>query len=341
MKRDSFLRRVAIFITIVLVGSALLLPAYAQVKPKATQNPLVKFEPTKGEKELKFAFVTIFTGAAFWIPAIQGMKDAAMMLGVDAIHAGIPGADFTEYINVLENLLETGIDGVSVFVPMPEILDKTIEKYLKRGIPIMVNNTGPETAEKYGLAFVGEDNYDAGLVWGKKILELLGPNPAGKRIALLTETPGQTSLESRIKGAKEILVPEGVIVDYVDTTRDRGDAYGIIESYYLANPDCVGLFSCDTTGGPVACVFIEKNNLIGKVYSGGFDLGPEVNEGILNGSSMFTIDQYPYLQGFLSIMDLYLWVTLGLKPLDANTGGHLVTKKEIPAVKELVKLGYR
>ncbi|MEA1964845.1 MAG: substrate-binding domain-containing protein [Candidatus Aerophobetes bacterium] len=341
MKRDSFLRRMAIFIIMILVGSALLLPVYAEVKPRATQNPLVKFEPTKGEKELKFAVVTVFTGAAYWVPVKQGMKDAAMMLGVDAIHTGDPGFDLTAYINVLENLLETGIDGVSVFVPMPECLDRIIEKYLERGIPIMVNSTGPETAEKYGLGYVGQDNYDAGLVWGKKILELLQPDPAGKRIVFLTESPGQTSLESRIKGAREILIPEGVICDYIDTTRDRGDAYGIIESYYLANPDCLGLFSCDTTGSPVACKFIEKNNLIGKLYSGGFDLVPEVIEGIIKGSSTFTIEQYPYLQGFLPIMDLYLWVTLGLEPLDANTGGHLVTKENVLPVKELVELGYR
>jgi len=341
MKRDGFLRKVAIFITMVLAGSVLLMPAYAQVKPRVTQNPLVKFEPTKGEKKLEFAIVTVSTAVTYWVPVKQGMKDAAMMLGVDAIHTGPSGFDMPVLMDTLETLLEAGIDGVSVFVPMPGSLDRIIEKYLARGIPIMVNSTGPETAKKYGLAYVGEDNYDAGLLWGEKILEILGPNPAGKEVCLLTEAPGQTSLESRIKGAKGKLLPAGVKVDVVDTTTDREKAYAVIENYYLANPDCVGLFSCDTTGGPVACKFIEKNNLIGKVYSGGFDLVPEVVEGIIKGSSKFTIDQYPYLQGFLPIMDLYLWVTLGLKPLDANTGGHFVTKKDILSVKELVELGYR
>ncbi|MCK4682332.1 substrate-binding domain-containing protein, partial [Candidatus Bipolaricaulota bacterium] len=128
-----------------------------------------------------------------------------------------------------------------------------------------------------------------------------------------------------------------------DTTTDRGVAYGAVESYYAANPDVVAFCSVDTTGSPVAATFIEKESLIGSVFSAGFDLVPEVVEGMKKGSMAFTIDQHPYAAGFLSMMQLYLWNTLGIKPSWIDTGGHVVTPEDIELynLEELVNKGYR
>jgi len=309
----------------------------------ATENPLKRFEPTYGERPLKLAMVTICTSVQFWVPVAQGMRDAAAMLGIEAVHLGPPGADIPAVTDVMETLLAEGIDGVSLFVAVPGSCDVIIEKYIDAGIPILIQNTGDEAAEKYGLAYVGQNNYDAGLIWGRKILELLGPDPAGKRVCFLTETPGQTSLEDRMDAGKSILEPEGVIVDVVDTTTDRGVAYAAVESYYAANPDVAAFCSVDTTGSPVAAQFIQREGLIGEVFSAGFDLVPEVVEGMQNGSMAFTIDQHPYAAGFLSMMQLYLWNTLGIKPSWIDTGGHVVTPEDIPQYNlvQLVEEGYR
>ena len=309
----------------------------------ATENPLEPFEPTYGERQLKFAMVTICTSVQFWVPVAQGMRDAAAMLGIEAVHLGPPGADIPAVTDVMETLLAEGVDGVSLFVAVPGSCDVIIEKYIAAGIPILIQNTGDEAAEKYGLAYVGQNNYDAGLIWGRKILELLGPDPAGKRVCFLTETPGQTSLEDRMDAGKTILEPAGVIIDVVDTTTDRGVAYANVESYYAANPDVAAFCSVDTTGSPVAAQFIQREGLIGEVFSAGFDLVPEVVEGMQNGSMAFTIDQHPYAAGFLSMMQLYLWSTLGIKPSWIDTGGHVVTPEDIPLynLEELVEKGYR
>jgi ABC-type sugar transport system substrate-binding protein len=309
----------------------------------ATENPLEPFEPTYGERQLKFAMVTICTSVQFWVPVAQGMRDAAAMLGIEAVHLGPPGADIPAVTDVMETLLAEGIDGVSLFVAVPGSCDVIIEKYIAAGIPILIQNTGDEAAEKYGLAYVGQNNYDAGLIWGRKILELLGPDPAGKRVCFLTETPGQTSLEDRMDAGKTILEPAGVVIDVVDTTTDRGVAYANVESYYAANPDVAAFCSVDTTGSPVAAQFIQREGLSGDVFSAGFDLVPEVVEGMQNGSMAFTIDQHPYAAGFLSMMQLYLWSTLGIKPSWIDTGGHVVTPEDIPLynLEELVEKGYR
>jgi len=322
---------IALLVVVVLVGGL----------AASAENPLASFE--KGDGELNFAMVTIATSVQFWVPVFQGFKDAAAMVGAGAQHLGPSGGDIAAELDVLETLLASGVDGVAVFVAVPNSLDTVIEKYIKAGIPIVILATGAEAAEKYGLAYIGQDNYAAGISWGKYILELLGPNPAGKKVCFLTENPGQTSLEDRMAAGKTVLEPAGVHIDIVDTTHDRATAYGAVESYYLANPDVAAFCAVDTTGSPVAAQFIANNGLVGKVFSAGFDLTAEVVEGLAAGTMAFTIDQHPYSEGFLSFMQLYLWHTLGLKPSSVNTGGHVVTGADIEAfgLDRLVSAGYR
>lgn len=330
------------------VGGVLLLALLAAgLLVSAVENPLAPREPDPrgGGDTLSFAMVTIATSVQFWVPVFQGFKDAGAMLGVKVQHLGPPGGEIQEVADTLETLLASGIDGVAAFVAVPGSLDVVIEKYIAAGIPITILATGQEAADKYGLAYIGQDNYAAGIEWGKKILNLLGGagNAAGKRVAFLTENPGQTSLEDRMDAGRTILEPEGVIIDVLDTTVDRGVAYGVVESYYLAHPGVAGFCAVDTTGSPVAATFIENNNLYSKVFSAGFDLTAEVVQGLVKGSMTFTVDQHPYSEGFLSLMQLYLWSTLGLKPSSVNTGGHIVTAEDVKLynLAQLVAEGYR
>jgi len=328
-------------------GAILLVLLVAGLVVSAVENPLNSREPDSrgGGDTLRFAMVTIATSVQFWVPVFQGFRDAAAMLGVQVQHLGPPGGEIQEVADTLETLLASGIDGVAAFVAVPGSLDVVIEKYIAAGIPLTILATGDEAAEKYGLAYIGQDNYAAGIEWGKKILDLLGGagNAAGTRVAFLTENPGQTSLEDRMDAGRTILEPEGVIIDVLDTTVDRGVAYGVVESYYLAHPDVGGFCSVDTTGSPVAATFIENNDLVGQVFSAGFDLTAEVVQGLTNGSMAFTVDQHPYSEGFLSMMQLYLWSTLGLKPSWVNTGGHIVTAEDVALynLEDLVESGYR
>ena len=307
----------------------------------SAENPLSRFESSS--EPLEFAMVTIATSVQFWVPVFQGFKDAAAMVGANAKHLGPSGGDIAAELDVLETLLASGVDGVAVFVAVPNSLDTVIEKYIAAGIPIVIMATGTEAAEQYGLAYIGQDNYAAGLAWGEYILDLLGPDPAGKKVCFLTENPGQTSLEDRMDAGRTILEPAGVKIDVVDTTNDRVTAYGAVESYYLANQDVAAFCAVDTTGSPVAAQFIANSNLTGKIFSAGFDLTTEVIDGLVAGTMAFTIDQHPYSEGFLSFMQLYLWETLGIKPSSVNTGGHVVTAEDVEAFElgSLVTEGYR
>jgi simple sugar transport system substrate-binding protein len=94
----------------------------------------------------------------------------------------------------------------------------------------------------------------------------------------------------------------------------------------------VGLGSVPLTVAPKA---MEEAGI--KVPVGGFDLTPEIIQGIEDGVITATVDQQPYSQGFYAIAQLALWLKYGLYPSDMDTGGMgLVDASNVQTVKELV-----
>ena len=73
--------------------------------------------------------------------------------------------------------------------------------------------------------------------------------------------------------------------------------------------------------------------LSGKIPAGGFDLTPGTLTAINSGQLNFTINQDPYLQGFLPTLYLYLFNLTGglVLPPDTDTGLTFVTKSTVGA----------
>lgn len=91
------------------------------------------------------------------------------------------------------------------------------------------------------------------------------------------------------------------------------------------------MFAVD--GGSTALLgpTLAKYGLTGKVASGGFDLEPQTLAAIAAGQLGFTIDQSPYLQGFLPTLYLYMFKLSGglVSPPETDTGLKFVTKANV------------
>ena len=79
-----------------------------------------------------------------------------------------------------------------------------------------------------------------------------------------------------------------------------------------------------------------------KIPAGGFDLTPGTLTAIKAGQLDFTIDQDPYLQGFLPVLYLYLFNLTGglVAPPNTDTGLTFVTKSQrgaVPRYQDLVR----
>ena len=105
-----------------------------------------------------------------------------------------------------------------------------------------------------------------------------------------------------------------------------------IEAYYRAHRHVRGLFAVDagSTQGVADVMRIHGLHKHG-VRAGGYDLLPATLLGIAAGHLDFTIDQQPYLQGFLPVLQLFLdRYSAGLvAPADTNTGLNFVTRANV------------
>ncbi len=162
---------------------------------------------------------------------------------------------------------------------------------------------------------------------GQHIAQLV---PSGD-VALFIATPGSLNIQPRIDGAQATLKSHpGIKVKVVTSGAALPQELSTVDSYATANPNAKGMFAVDGGSTQSIAQTIKKHNLVGKVQGGGYDLTPITQQLLAAGDIAFTIDQQPYLQGFLPILQLYMYkvsqsltgiadVNTGLKFLDKTT----------------------
>jgi simple sugar transport system substrate-binding protein len=98
-----------------------------------------------------------------------------------------------------------------------------------------------------------------------------------------------------------------VTAHVVATGAAQSQQLSVIDSYIVAHPSYKGFFAVggDTTAATAQT--IQKHGLAAKgVKGGGYDLTPVTEQLLAANQIQFTIDQQPYLQGFIPILELYL-----------------------------------
>jgi simple sugar transport system substrate-binding protein len=201
-----------------------------------------------------------------------------------------------------------------------------------------VADTRPEDQRIPYLTYVGQMPYEAGLAVGKRILKEYTP----KRVVVNNHIPGHTALAARARGIIDVMKKNGIPAEELNVGTDHTQAVQIMKSYYTKNPDT----DCFSALGPIPThaqmVFLEEEKLLGKVKQTAFDLDPKILDGIQNGQIICTVDQQPYLEGYLTVMWLYLNAKFGLVPdPQEKTGPTIVDKSNIASVIKGVEQGYR
>jgi simple sugar transport system substrate-binding protein len=107
----------------------------------------------------------------------------------------------------------------------------------------------------------------------------------------------------------------------------------IIDAYAQGHPDLTGMLAVDAGSTQSVGQVVQKYKMRDKglKVAGGFDLVPETLQAIKGGSLDYTIDQQPYLQGFLPVLYLYMYKLSGglVFPSQTNTGLLFVTKDTV------------
>jgi len=178
------------------------------------------------------------------------------------------------------------------------------------------------------LSYIGQDLFVSGQEMGKHIIDLVGSGD----VALFIATPGQLNIQPRIDGAIDsIKKASGITQHTITTGAALPKELSVIDAYWLGHKDTKGMFAVDAGSTQGVAQTIKKYKISDKVRGGGYDLLQPTMELLQAGQIDFTIDQQPYLQGFLPVLELYMYkASQALTGIaDVNTGLNFLDKETV------------
>src|SRR6266566_4956041 len=287
----------------------------------------------------KFTFVNHVTDNSFFTPTQYGMADAAALLGLPT--PAWTGALSTQPTNstmlsAFQAAVTAGSPGIATTVVSATAFTAPINSALSAGIPVITYNAnGASDNPTNGMAYVGQELLVSGQEVGKRLASLM---KSGDTAVGFIAQPGSLNIQPRVDGAAQALTAAGMKVMFgnkgVATGASATQEAQVLPQFLQSHGSSIqGAFAVD--GGDTALLgtSLQKYNLVGKVHAGGFDLEPQTLAAVKAGQIDFTIDQSPYLQGFLPTLYLYLWQLSGglVAPPETNTGLKFVVKGNVDA----------
>ena len=276
----------------------------------------------------KFTFVNHVTTNPFFVPTRYGAEDACALLGCTYQWTGSEKSIATDMVNALNTAVSAGVDGIAVCLVDLAAFNDPVEKALKAGIPVVSYNADAQGNKR--LCYIGQDLFLSGKGLGQRIVELV---PEGEVVGFIA-TPGQLNIQPRLDGAKAAIKESGkkITLNEVASGAALNDEVSAVEAYYAGHQNIKGMFAVDAGSTSAVAKAMGAHQLQSKgIHAGGFDLLPTTMEAIAKGDLDFTIDQQPYLQGFYTVMVLFLYkISGGLTgPSDINTGLNFITKANV------------
>jgi simple sugar transport system substrate-binding protein len=282
----------------------------------------------------KFVFVCHVTTNSFFTPTQYGAQDACSLLNCEFQFTGSKDSIVAEMVNATNTAISSKADGIALAVVDKAAFKAPVDKALDAGIPVVSYNADGARDDKgtNRLAYIGQGLYESGFALGQRAIE--AGLDSGEVVGFIA-TPGALNIQPRIDGASDAIKQSGKSLKFtpVGTNADVPKGLSIIDAYAQGHSNLAGMLAVDAGSTSSVGQVVEKYKMRDKglKVAGGFDLVPETLNAINGGSLDFTIDQQPYLQGFLPVLYLYLYKLSGglIFPSETNTGLLFVTKDNV------------
>jgi simple sugar transport system substrate-binding protein len=265
-------------------------------------------------------------GDSFWDKIRAGAQAAAKQEGITLKYSN--NNDAGQQATLVQNAIDSKVDGIAVTLAYADQVGPAAQKAVQAGIPTVAFNSGISDYQKYGIGmYFGSDEDLAGQSAGQKMTSAGG----GKAICVVQEQ-GSVALEARCAGVKktfpntENLQVNGADLPSVQQTIGAKLQQDPSISYVV------------TLGAPIALAALQaKTGANSKAKIVTFDLNADVAKDIQAGTIEFSIDQQPYVQGYMAVTSLWLSLTNGNdlgggKPV--LTGPSFVDKTNIAKIAE-------
>ena len=239
-------------------------------------------------------------GDTFWDKIRAGAEAAAERHNITLNYSNDPDAG--EMATLVQNAVDSNVDGMALTLAYPDQVGPAAQQVAESGVPIVAFNSGINDYQNFGVPmYFGSNEQLAGQTVGERI----GQEGGGKALCVIQEQ-GQVALETRCAGVTEGFPNTEIL--YVTGT-DLPSVQQTIGSKLQQDPSVTHIV---TLGAPVAQAAQQaRTDTSSQAEIITFDLNADVAAAIESGDIAFSIDQQPYVQGYLAVTSLWLNLTNG------------------------------
>jgi simple sugar transport system substrate-binding protein len=239
-------------------------------------------------------------GDTFWDKIRAGAEDAAKSHGITLQYSN--NENGPEQATLVQNAIDSKVSGLAVTLSNADAVIPVVQKAAQAGIPVVAFNQGIDQYQAAGSKmYFGSDETLAGQTAGQRIAEA-----GGKKPLCVIQAAGSVALEARCAGVKSaVAATENIQVNGAD------DA-AVVSALQAKLSQDKSIDYIVTLAAPIALDALqsmEQSQSSAKLVT--FDLNTDAARAIKDGKIQFSIDQQPYVQGYLSVASLYLHIKNG------------------------------
>jgi len=254
-----------------------------------------------GSSGYTIAMITHETpGDTFWDKIKSGAQQAAKDEGVTLKYSNDPSA--SQQAGLIQSAVDSKVNGIATTLVTPDALAGSVKAATDAKIPVVGFNSGIDQYLQLGaLMYFGSDENLAGTAAGKRIAEAGAKHPL-----CVIQAAGSVALEARCAGVKSA-------VPGTENIQVNGADDGAVVSTLQAKlSQDKSIDYIVTLGAPIAIDALKAMDAASsKAKLITFDLNAEAAQNIQDGKIEFSIDQQPYVQGYLAVSSLYLYLKNG------------------------------
>lgn len=273
-------------------------------------------------------------GDTFWDLIRRGAEAAAAKDNIDLQYNG--EVEAPNQANLVQNALDSGVDAMAVTLAKPDAMQPNVEAAVAAGVPVVAFNSGYDNWKDMGVqGYFGQDERTSGIAAGER----LKADGATNAVCVIQEQ-GAVSLEARCAGVAEGF--GGKIENLNVNGQDLPSVQATIQAKLQQDPTIDAVL---TLGAPIALAAVESRSAAGSdAEIATFDTNGALVDAVKSGDVAWAIDQQPYLQGYLAVDSLWLYLnnknTLGGGQA-VLTGPSFIDATNIDAIADLAAGGTR
>lgn len=247
----------------------------------------------------------------YWQTVAAGFQQAGRALGVTTKVVGPETYDVAGEVQEFRKAVQSKPAGILVSAADAAQLKPEIDRAIDSGVPVVTIDSDVPGSKR--LLFIGTNNYEAGRMGGKALLERVK-----KGTVMVFTMPSQPNLGDRLKGYREVLSDSPQIkLEIVNIEGNARVAFDRVSEVLTKQPNSVDAFVClEASSGKEVAEVVARNKSDKPIIA--MDTDEETLQAVQKGTIVATISQKPYTMAYYGLRLLADLHNHPLKKLDGD-----------------------